>query len=367
MSDAKARSGPAALSGAGAARADKRPVFVALAAMLAGVLLASTHAIVAVIGLVGFTWGTFFAWLVVLQGLDWAFMVAFWRRRRAFSLGAKNAMILWSVTSVFYWSAAPAYYFFSMSPDPAQLAMAACAYFWEVPGVMGGMFLPICHAMFRPIRNYAQGLAPAPALRLLRRRLLWYPMFVGVTIITISTLGYGIGALQLRFFAFMPPIEQVKNMRLPACWIACSMATSTVSRSMPFSRATASATARISIWVPVMAASMAVSLIGGPAGGARRWRRRARRDGRRRASRAELGTPRRRPRARSRRLRSRPAGPGSAGARLPGCFGQRRQGARPRRVTLKPRCGDAGIQWHWLGCTVAFGGSFMSDAWRPLS
>ena len=94
-----------------------------------------------------------------------------------------------------------------MNIDELQLKWTAFAFFWEVP-VVGGAFVLAAQRLF-PLRA-GRG-RTAIRLAVPRGDALpdaWWPGCCSC----FTLAGYAIGALQLRVFAALPLIEQVKNV-----------------------------------------------------------------------------------------------------------------------------------------------------------
>jgi len=155
------------------------------------------------------SWQVFFAWFFVLVGANVLLLLRFWQKRRLFSMRLKALAILGGGIVVWYWFFAPLYYFFSVNLNALQLTFAGFLYTWELP-IVGGLFLVVALKRFRPIAAYEADKKkpedPAHFYRAVRR----YPTEVAVLLFFLSVFAYGVGALQMQWFAFQPPLEQAK-------------------------------------------------------------------------------------------------------------------------------------------------------------
>jgi hypothetical protein len=132
--------------------------------------------------------------------------IALWRRRAALSTRTKAALLSWGGLAFWYWLPAPVYFVLTMNLDELQLVWTALAFFWEVPG-RGRRLRPRGSAALSRARSWWGDRDPARRYRAVMR----YPALVAGLLFLFTLAGYGIGTLQLRVFAALPPIEQAKN------------------------------------------------------------------------------------------------------------------------------------------------------------
>jgi signal transduction histidine kinase len=177
------------------------------AVLVAACILApSVYTVLSLFDLVPMTTAIYVAWLGWLQVVHGAAGVVLWRRRQALSTRMKATALSWGGLAFWYWLPAPIYYLLTMNIDELQLKWTAFAFFWEVP-VVGGAFVLAAQRLF-PRRGPG---GPDEATRVYRR-VMHYPTVVAALLFAFTLAGYTIGALQLRVFASLPLVEQVKNV-----------------------------------------------------------------------------------------------------------------------------------------------------------
>jgi signal transduction histidine kinase len=99
--------------------------------------------------------------------------------------------------------------------DPTQLRWVLACYAWEVP--VAALLGPVLFAVwrFRTLeRRWAAAFAAGEGAAALERGILDFPVRLAAVILVTSVVGYGIGALQLRWFAELPVEEMVKIVAL---------------------------------------------------------------------------------------------------------------------------------------------------------
>ncbi len=129
--------------------------------------------------------------------------------RRSIVAVAMMAMATW-------WGIGLPYSLFAWLLDGKQLSWTLFCYAWEVPvfGIVGLVAIP--QLLWRGIERRWTALdttppAEAPAAILaLERRILDYPIRVAAVLLGASLIGYGLGALQIRWFAELPTSEAIK-------------------------------------------------------------------------------------------------------------------------------------------------------------
>jgi signal transduction histidine kinase/CheY-like chemotaxis protein/HAMP domain-containing protein len=184
-----------------------RPPLIALAILVAVCILApSIYTVLSLLDLVPMTVPIYLGWLGWLQLGHGVAAVVLWRRRHALSTRAKATAVYWGGLAFWYWLPAPIYYLLTMNIDEPQLKWTAFAFFWEVP-VVGGAFILAAQRLFPLRRPRASGDAAR-----VYRAVMHYPTVVSALLFAFTLAGYTIGALQLRVFASLPLIEQVKNV-----------------------------------------------------------------------------------------------------------------------------------------------------------
>ena len=99
----------------------KTPVFVWLACQAAIHTGSMLHAVLALGGQVPLTLPMYFGWQALFFLATVILLRLFWRRRRAFSLSANMAMLLWAGLVFWYCGPAPYFFVFSMHLDALQV------------------------------------------------------------------------------------------------------------------------------------------------------------------------------------------------------------------------------------------------------
>ena len=186
-------------------------VFTALGAMIVGIFAASGYAVFSLLGRVPMSWGIFFSLTGSLLVLNTLFLFAFWLKRNSFSIRAQLVTILWGGLATWYWSFAPLYFFLTTNVNLLQLKWTAFAYLWEVP-IVGGLFIAVCLWIFHPIASFMEGKGILPDASKLYQATFHYSILVSAMMTVVSIIGYVLGTAQIRFFAFSPSVEQLKNI-----------------------------------------------------------------------------------------------------------------------------------------------------------
>src|SRR5436190_11521148 len=126
--------------------------------------------------------------------------------RRPIVVVALLAMATW-------WGIGLPYSLFAWLLDPQQRAWTLYCYVWEVPvfGLIGLVLIP--QLLWRDIEHRWTALDTTPepevtsAMLAIERKILDYPIRVAVVLLISSLIGYGVGALQIRWFAQLPVAE----------------------------------------------------------------------------------------------------------------------------------------------------------------
>ncbi|HUK64496.1 MAG TPA: hypothetical protein VLV15_14220, partial [Dongiaceae bacterium] len=176
-------------------------------AVVVCVLAPTVYTVLSLAGVVPMTVPILLGWLMWLQLVHVVAGVTLWRRRATLSTQAKAALLSWGGLAFWYWLPAPVYFVLTMNLDELQLAWTALAFFWEVP-IVGGAFV-LAARRLDPSRVLS-GPDRDPARRY--RAVMRYPTLVAALLFVFTLAGYGLGTLQLRVFAALPPIEQAKNL-----------------------------------------------------------------------------------------------------------------------------------------------------------
>jgi two-component system, cell cycle sensor histidine kinase and response regulator CckA len=184
----------------------RHPLIATAILVAAGILVPSVYTALSLLDVVPMTTAIYVGWLGWLQLVHGIAAIALWRRRASLSTRAKATTLYWGGLAFWYWLPAPIYYLLTMNIDEQQLKWTAFAFFWEVP-VVGGAFVLAAQRLF-PLRRGDAARDPARLYRAVMR----YPTVVAVLLFGFTLAGYGIGALQLRAFAALPPVEQIKNV-----------------------------------------------------------------------------------------------------------------------------------------------------------
>ncbi len=173
-----------------------------IVAVVVCVLAPMVYTLLSLASVVPMTVPIFLGWLAWLQLVHVVAGVALWRRRATLSTRAKAALLSWGGLVFWYWLPAPVYFVLTMNLDELQVAWTALTFFWEVP-VVGGAFVLAAQRLYPARANRG------PARRY--REVMRYPTLVAALLFVFTLAGYGLGTLQLRFFAALPAIEQAKN------------------------------------------------------------------------------------------------------------------------------------------------------------
>ena len=129
--------------------------------------------------------------------------------RRPIVVVALLAMATW-------WGIGLPYSLFAWLLDPQQRAWTLYCYLWEVPvfGLIGLVLIP--QLLWRDIEHRWTALDTTSepevtsAMLAIERKILDYPIRVAVVLLISSLIGYGVGALQIRWFAQLPVAEAIK-------------------------------------------------------------------------------------------------------------------------------------------------------------
>ncbi len=129
--------------------------------------------------------------------------------RRPIVVVALLAMATW-------WGIGLPYSLFAWLLDAEQRSWTLVCYLWEVPafGLVGLVLIP--QMLWRQIERRWTALEHVSppevpgAIMALERKILDYPLRVAVVLLISSLIGYGLGALQIRWFAELPVAEAVK-------------------------------------------------------------------------------------------------------------------------------------------------------------
>lgn len=129
--------------------------------------------------------------------------------RRPIVVVALLAMATW-------WGIGLPYSLFAWLLDSQQRAWTLYCYFWEVPffGLIGLVVIP--QLLWRDIERRWTALETTSeaeaqrAMLALERKILDYPLLVAIVLLITSLIGYGLGALQIRWFAELPVAEAIK-------------------------------------------------------------------------------------------------------------------------------------------------------------
>ncbi|HEY2996686.1 MAG TPA: ATP-binding protein [Methylomirabilota bacterium] len=177
----------------------------AMAVVVVCILAPSGYTLLSLAGMAPMTVPIFLGWLGWLQLVHVVAALLIWPRRERLTTRMKAALLSWGGLAFWYWLPAPVYFLLTMNIDQHQLQWTALAFFWEVP-VVGGAFVLAAQRLYPSRRR----LSNDPARRY--REVMRYPTLVGSLLFVFTLLGYAIGALQLRLFAALPLVEQVKNV-----------------------------------------------------------------------------------------------------------------------------------------------------------
>ncbi|MEO6030114.1 MAG: histidine kinase [Candidatus Binatia bacterium] len=115
-----------------------------------------------------------------------------------------------------WWGIGLPYSLFAWLLDAQQRSWTLICYLWEVPafGIVGLVVIP--QLLWRDIERRwtaiesPTGTIDNAAVVALERKILDYPLIVAVVLLITSVIGYGLGALQIRWFAQLPFAEAVK-------------------------------------------------------------------------------------------------------------------------------------------------------------
>lgn len=115
-----------------------------------------------------------------------------------------------------WWGIGLPYSLFAWLLDSEQRMWTLFCYLWEVPvfGLVGLVIIP--QVLWRDIERRWTALTTTseldkPAAMLaIERKILDYPLRVAVVLLIASLIGYGVGALQIRWFSQLPVAEAIK-------------------------------------------------------------------------------------------------------------------------------------------------------------
>lgn len=115
-----------------------------------------------------------------------------------------------------WWGIGLPYSLFAWLLDSQQRMWTLFCYLWEVPvfGLVGLVLIP--QALWRDIEHRWTALATTSeidkpsAMLAIERKILDYPLRVAVVLLITSLIGYGVGALQIRWFSQLPVAEAIK-------------------------------------------------------------------------------------------------------------------------------------------------------------
>lgn len=115
-----------------------------------------------------------------------------------------------------WWGIGLPYSLFAWLLDSQQRMWTLFCYLWEVPifGLVGLVLIP--QALWRDIERRWTALATTSeldkptAMLAIERKILDYPLRVAVVLLITSLIGYGVGALQIRWFSQLPVAEAIK-------------------------------------------------------------------------------------------------------------------------------------------------------------
>jgi signal transduction histidine kinase len=182
-----------------------------VAAVAGTILSAGAYSVLSLLDTLPMNVPIFLGWLFALVTVNGVLLLLLWRRREGLGIEARMTALYYGAITLWYWLPAPIYFLLTMNIDLLQLRWTAFAYFWEVP-VVGGAFILVAQRLFRPLRAFLRGKRDFAEPLALYRLALRYPILVAVLTVVFTVAGYGIGALQLRFLAFLPAVEQLKNV-----------------------------------------------------------------------------------------------------------------------------------------------------------
>jgi signal transduction histidine kinase/HAMP domain-containing protein len=182
------------------------PLAAAIAVVGASVVAPAAYTALALHGAVPMNLRVFLAWLFWLQIVHAIVAVVLWRRRAQLSTRMRAMLISWGGLAFWYWLPAPMYFVLTMNLDTLQLTWTAFCFFWEVP-VVGGAFVMMAQWLFPSRRTHADRDGARRYRAVVR-----YPTTVAALLFLFTLGGYVLGSLQLRIFAYLPLIEQVKNV-----------------------------------------------------------------------------------------------------------------------------------------------------------
>ncbi|HEY4496709.1 MAG TPA: ATP-binding protein [Candidatus Paceibacterota bacterium] len=190
----------------------RAPIIIALLINIIVIISATIYALLGILGYATVSIFLFLIWLAALLFFNSLFIYLFWKNRGDFNYEHQALVILWGGISTWYWSFAPIYYLLNMNLDELQLAWVMFAYFWEVPIIGGGLFVFISYLFFRPFGRYLSGKTKIGNPEKFLNRIFSLPLKIAILIFGVAVVGYIIGTLQLKYFAYLSFVEQIKNV-----------------------------------------------------------------------------------------------------------------------------------------------------------
>lgn len=187
-------------------------LLLSLAPLLAMVVGACTHVLVAVTQQRDFGWNIFGYWLIALVAATLFTMVISWRLRKQFGPWLQLLILDAGGTFLWYWAFAPIYQYMVLNLSVEQTAVNAFAYFWEVP-LIGTLACLYSQWRFWSISKYIQtGHTPDPVKLYKHADSLPFKVIMRNSI--AATVGFTLGAIQINHFAGLAGIEIAKDITL---------------------------------------------------------------------------------------------------------------------------------------------------------
>lgn len=169
------------------------------------------YSTMAVRGQLVMTWLSFMGWLAILVATNVWVTIVFWHRRHRYDRRKQLGMLLWSGVINWYWIVAPFYYFLTISVTRQELAWIALSFLWEVPILIGLIFIGACLILYEPLHRYLRHGIRQERLSTLYQYSLGYPIIVGVILIFVSIVMYAFQSIQLTFESGFFLIDQFES------------------------------------------------------------------------------------------------------------------------------------------------------------
>ncbi|MDP2641106.1 MAG: ATP-binding protein [Candidatus Yanofskybacteria bacterium] len=188
---------------------EKRRIIGFILLLGVGFFCVALYALLAILGYVPISWWAFPALLAFLVLLNLPLYFFAFQRRDGLAPRGQVIFILWGGLLIWFWVFAPVYFLLTINLNVLQLHWITFAFVWELP-IIGGLFIGSCVLYFRHIQQFLEGGFSPISPQALYRRIMYFPLIVGLLTAAFMVAGYAIGGLQLVLFAHLPFVEFIK-------------------------------------------------------------------------------------------------------------------------------------------------------------